>query len=119
MVLSFMNQQLAEIGVPYRFWEWAGEPPQTYFVGEFIETGGYSEDGRIEGEFTLSGFSRESYSALDVYRDLIYKRFRTPERAVINGRGVAVVYSHALLVPSGLDGVKRMEIYLSTNEWSE
>lgn len=39
MVLEFLKEQMDDLNVPYRFWEWAGEIPQTYFVGEYTETG--------------------------------------------------------------------------------
>lgn len=119
MVLEFIKEQMDDLNVPYRFWEWTGEPPETYFVGEFTETGGNSEDGAIEGEITLSGFTRGTYADLDALRDKIYLRFRNGERTVKNGKGVVVTYSHAMTVPSDLEGVKRMNIYLSTFEWSD
>lgn len=119
MVLEFLKEQMDDLNVPYRFWEWAGEIPQTYFVGEYTETGGNSEDGEIEGEITLSGFTRGTYADLDELRDKIYKRFRNGERIYRNGKGAVVTYSHAMTVPSDLEDVKRLEIYLSTYEWSE
>lgn len=119
MVLQFINEQMQDLNVPYRFWEWAGDVPETYFVGEFVETGGNTEDGMIEGEFTLSGFTRGTYADLDALRDKIYLRFRNGERTIRNGKGVVVTYSHAMTVPTDLEDVKRMDVYLSTFEWSE
>ncbi len=119
MVLEFVKEQMDDLGVPYRFWEWAGDIPQTYFVGEFVEASGNSEDGLIEGEVTLSGFTRGTYADLESMRDKIYKRFRNGERLYRDGRGVVVVYSHAMTVDTDLEGVKRMDIYLTSKEWSE
>lgn len=119
MVLEFVKEQMDELEVPYRFWEWAGDVPETYFVGDYTETGGDSEDGLIEGEVTLSGFTRGTYADLDALRDKIYLRFRNGERILKDGKGAVITYSHAMTVPSDLEGVRRMEIYLTTFEWSE
>lgn len=119
MVLEFVKEQMDDLGVPYRFWEWAGEVPQTYFVGEFTEASVTSEDGHVEGEFTLSGFTRGTYADLDGMRDKIYRRFRNGERTFRDGRGLVVEYSHATTVDTDLEGVRRIDIYLSTFEWSE
>lgn len=119
MVLEFIKEQMADLNIPYHFWEWSGDVPQTYFVGEFTEASSYSEDGLIEGELTLSGFTRGTYADLDAMRDKIYTRFRNGERLYRNGKGVVVEYSHAMTVPTDLEGVKRIDIYLSTFEWSE
>ena len=119
MVLEFLNEQLANLEVPYQFWEWNGEIPQTYFVGEYSEIGGNSEDGMVEGEIILSGFTRATYADLNAWRDKIYKQFRNGERNFDNGKGCVICYSHAMTVPSDVENVKRMEIYLNTFEWSD
>ena len=119
MVLEFIKEQMENLEVPYRFWEWVGNPPQTYFVGEYTGTDAMSESGEIQGEFVLSGFSRSGYADLLTYNDKIYKRFRNGERIYRNGKSAVVCYSHSLTVPSDLEGVKRLEIYLNTHEWSE
>lgn len=119
MILEFIKDQMDDLNVPYSFWEWHGDPPETYFVGEFSETSSLSEDGHLEGEFSLSGFTRGTYASLDAYRQLIYKRFRNGEKRCGAGGSCAVYYDHSMLVPTGVEGVKRMDIYLTTREWSE
>lgn len=118
MVLGFITEQMAELGVPYAYYEWVDDVPLTYFVGEYVETDSMSEDGEIDGEMTLSGFTRGDYADLEKYRKLILARFRNGENAVLKGGSVAVYYDHAMTVPTGLEDVKRMDITLSTKEWS-
>lgn len=119
MILQFMNEQMKALNIPYRFWEWGENPPQTYFVGEFDETSMLSEDGGLEGDFILSGFTRGTFADLEVYRAAIFARFRNGLKAVKDGHGLAIYYDHASPVDTGLEGIKRVDIYLTTYEWSE
>lgn len=82
MHLEFLNNELKELGVPYKYGNWGNNPPNVYFVGEElgIEQASGGEDGRDEGEIILNGFSKTNYEDLKVWRDKIFRRFRTGQR---------------------------------------
>lgn len=118
MVLKFLNDDLLALNIPYAFWEWSGDVPETYFVGEYSESASNSEDGLISGEIILSGFTRGTYSDLEQIRDQVYAHFRNGERYLESGKGAVIGYSHSQVVPSNVENVKRLEIYLWFREWS-
>jgi len=76
-----------------------------------------------ETSFLLNGFARgkEAYVALEEAKEKISDYFsKVGGYTVIaeNGSAVAVFYSHSLVVPTGNNILKRIEINLTIKEWS-
>lgn len=74
-MLSFLNDKLDELAIPYEFGEWTAEVAYPYFVGSFQETDFRYEDNRTDGIFTLDGWARDDKAALMEAADAIRTAF--------------------------------------------
>ena len=115
-IVSFVGKKLHEAGVPYEYGEWTGNISYPYFVGSFMETESYFEDGQTVGIFTIDGWSRGSKVKLLEMVDKIKATFRSLYEAV-DGTLFFVVYSGALPAPTGENDLSKVTITLNTNEW--
>ena len=120
-ILKIISDAMASLGLEYGFAEYAGDPVvYPYFVGEYTETESTTEDGLQETTFLLTGFSRETWLALEEAKEKIENYFnRVSGQTVISesGSGVAIFYAHSLIVPTGDAELKRIQINLSIKEW--
>lgn len=115
-LLSFMNEQLEQLDIPYEFGEWTQKVSYPYFVGSFNETEHRLEDGYTGGVFTLDGWSRGSKISLVEVNDKIEQHFEDL-RAVQEGTAFFITYGTALMIPTGEQDLYRITITLNTNEW--
>ena len=118
--LKIINEAMTALGLNYSFMEWNGEPVYPYFVGEYQETPSLNEDGLQESTFLLTGFSRESWLALEDAKEKIETYFnKVGGKTVItdNGSAVAVFYGNSLIVPTGDAELKKIQINLLVKEW--
>lgn len=120
-VLKLVSDAMTALGIEYGFVEYSNDPVvYLYFVGEYQETEGFTEDGLQEGTFILTGFTRDSWLTLEEAKDKIENYFnRVSGYTVItdNGSGVAIFYADALVVPTGDAELKSIQINLSVKEW--
>lgn len=119
-VLNFIKSGLESIGVNYEFGEWTSDVVYPYFVGEYQESAGDSEDGFQSSTFILAGFTRNTWLELEQEKEKIEKLFSqvSGETAIAeSGNAVAVFYSHSLIIPTGDAELKKIEIYLDCKEW--
>ena len=65
-VLMAVSDGMTACGLSYALMEWKGKPVYPYFVGEYQETESMTEDGKQECTFILSGFTRGSWSDLEM-----------------------------------------------------
>ena len=120
-VLAIIAGAMKELGINYSFMEWKGKPVYPYFVGEYQEVEPYNEDGMQETAFILSGFSRETWLQLEEEKQKIKNYFnKVSGKTVIadNGAAVAVFYANSLVVPTGDEELKKIQINLTIKEWS-
>lgn len=118
--LKIIKDAMKALGLNYAFMEWNGKPAYPYFVGEYQETPSLNEDGLQESTFLLTGFSRESWMALEDAKEKISTYFnQVGGRTVIadNGSAVAVFYSNSLVIPTGDAELKKIQINLDVKEW--
>lgn len=119
--LQIISDGMKSLGLEYDFGEYSGDPVvYPYFVGEYTETAPFTEDGLQETAFLLTGFSRESWVALENAKEDIESYFnRVSGKTVIadNGSAVAVFYDNSLIVPTGDAELKRIQINLTIKEW--
>ena len=118
--LKIIKDAMTDLGLNYSFMEWNGEPVYPYFVGEYQETPSLNEDGLQETTFLLTGFSRESWLALEDAKEKISSHFnQVGGKTVIadNGSAVAVFYSNSLVIPTGDAELKKIQINLLVKEW--
>lgn len=119
--LNIIAGAMKELAINYSFMEWKGKPVYPYFVGEYQEVEPYNEDGMQETAFILSGFSRETWLQLEEEKEKIKNHFnKVSGKTVIadNGAAVAVFYSNSLVVPTGDEELKKIQINLTIKEWS-
>lgn len=121
-VLSFMNTELENIGVPYEFLQWTQPVAYPYFVGEYNEFEPTLESGESDKTFILTGFCRgkDARLKLEEMRGKIEKEFHpvVGKIATLNsGSVVAIFYSTAFYVPTGEAELYKIQINLSVKLW--
>ena len=110
-----------EAGIPYQFGVFSSDISSLnyYFVGDYSETEPMNEDGLVESQFILTGTGK-GFSELESAKDMIRNLFpeTTGEVAILDsGSGIAIFYSSAMYIPTGVEGLKRIQINLNIKEW--
>lgn len=120
-ILKIISDAMASLGLEYGFAEYAGDPVvYPYFVGEYTETEGFTEDGLQESTFLLTGFSRGTWIELEEAKEKIENYFNQVSGYTAitdSGSGVAIFYAHSLIVPTGDAELKSIQINLTIKEW--
>lgn len=123
-VLKIISDAMTSLGIEYSFVRYSGNADgkivYPYFVGEYAETEGFTEDGLQESTFLLTGFSRESWLDLENAKEKIEKYFNQVSGHTVitdSGSAVAFFYAHSLIVPTGDAELKSIQINLSVKEW--
>ena len=120
-VLNIISEAMKSLGLAYGFGEYSADPVvYPYFVGEYTETEMFDESGMSEATFLLTGFSRDSWLALEDAKERIERHFNRVSgdvRITDNGSAVAIFYAYALVVPTGDAELKSIQINLRINEW--
>lgn len=118
--LKYVADLMESIGIPYDFMDWGkDEMPDTYFIGEYIESPSLTleENGFQEITFILRGFTRkEEWLVLEQAKAKI--EANVGKTAILgDGTGIAVFYESAMLVPTGDAELKSIKINLKIQEW--
>lgn len=114
--LKHIADTLHNNNINYEFMQWTSKVVYPYFVGEYSEQEPLNEDEMHESTFILNGFTRKSWLELEQAKEKIENLFN---KTVIlpNGNGLAVFYSGSLVIPTGNDELKRIQINLAIKEW--
>jgi len=115
--LSYINQVLTDAGIPYEFMEWTSDFVYPYFVGEYTEPEPMNEDGMQESTFMITGTTDGTWLSLEEAKETIENELCNRTVILPNGNGLAVLYSGSLVVPTGNERMKRIQINLSIKEW--
>lgn len=116
--LEYMKNLMQSMGIPYEFMRWNTEPPDCYFVGEYLEAPSLvrEESGKQDSTFILRGFTRGSWLQLEQYKAIIEKN--CARTAILtDGSGIAVFYDSATVVPTMDNELKSIKINLTIQEW--
>lgn len=123
-VIDIIGNALNTLKLNYGFVEYMGdkngEIQYPYFVGEYMESETFTEDGLCESTFIITGFSRGSWLELEEAKEKIEKHFNRVTGKVgitSSGSAVAIFYAHSLIVPTGDAELKSIQINLSIKEW--
>ena len=120
-LLKVVSDGMTELGLEYEFGEYTKEPiAYPYFVGEYTETEPMTEDGLQETTFMLSGFSRGTWLTLENAKAKIENYFNKVYGKTVmvdDGSAVAVFYGNSLIVPTGDEELKKIQINLQCKEW--
>lgn len=114
--LTFINEQMDIIAVPFELDEWTQAIVYPYWAGEFTEDAPTTEDGYEHTTLILTGTHRGKYSVLEKEKDKIKKHFHDL-RASTDSGAIAVSYGGAFPVPTGEKDLKRIQINLEIKEW--
>lgn len=123
-VIDIIGNAMSALKLNYGFGEYlvgeGGAIPPLYFVGSYIETETFTEDGLCESTFIITGFSRGSWLELEEAKEKIEKHFNRVTGIggiTSSGSAVAIFYAHSLIVPTGDAELKSIQINLSVKEW--
>lgn len=120
-LLKVVSDGMTELGLEYEFGEYTKEPiVYPYFVGEYTEQEPMTEDGLQETTFLLTGFSRDKWLTLENAREKIENYFNKVYGKTVmvdDGSAVAVFYGNSLIVPTGDEELKKIQINLQCKEW--
>ena len=115
-VLVAVKEGMESIGLNYAFVRWEEDPTDPYFTGEYQERESMTEDGLQECDFILNGYTRGSWADMEAAKEKIEKYFNRTVMAD-NGSAVAIFYANSLVIPTGDEELKRIEIHLNIKEW--
>lgn len=119
--LNIISEAMEALGLNYAFMEWTEKPKYPYFVGEYQEITPTNETGMQETTFLLTGFSRDSWLALEDAKESIRDYFnKVSGKTVIaeDGSAVAIFYANSFVLPTGDAELKKIQINLDVKEWS-
>ena len=120
-VLQTIDKAMESLALPYAFMTYNKTPlPPLYFVGEYTEIAGTTEDGLRELTFMLTGYTRGAWIELEQAREKIEKHFSRAygyTAVTENGTGLAISYANTLIVPTGDAELKRIQVNLNVKEW--
>lgn len=117
--LSYVNNLMSSLSIPYAFMEWKDTlPDDYYFIGEYNEVPSLTreENGHCETTFILRGFTRGDWLLLEQAREKI-ERNAAKTAIMPDGTGFAVFYDAATVVPTGDSELKSIKINLTIQEW--
>lgn len=115
-LLTVVAERMRENNISYAFEEWKEEVRYPYFVGSFVETAYRHEDGCTVGSLTIDGWGKHSASELLEESDKI-KRIFDDLRAVDDSAAFYIRFNSSQNIPTGEEGLYRVQINLDTNEW--
>lgn len=115
--IGYINSQLEGAGINYEFGVWTSDIVYPYFVGEYNESDATLEDGLHEADFFLNGFTKGSWLDLENAKETIENVFSGNTTILSNGSGIDVSYAGSLVIPTGDENLKRIQINLKIKEW--
>ena len=115
--LAYINTALTNAHINYEFMEWTSDLVYPYFVGEYSEPEPMNEDGMQESTFMITGTTDGTWLSLEEAKAIIERELCNKTAILSNGNGIAVSYSGSLVVPTGNERMKRMQINLLIKEW--
>ena len=118
-VLVAVNDQLESLGLNYEFGIMSESPPKyPYWVGEYSEPEGMTEDGKEEPTVILTGFSRGRHIDLENQKSIIKKHFKHGVSVITDsGSTVVIFYGGSLPIPLEDDDLKKCQVNLSIKTW--
>lgn len=120
VVLEKIKEVMANLNINYEFVNYSAKVSYPYFVGEYMENVANDESGKSDGEFLLTGWTRNSWEELEQAKDKIRKVFnQVSSYTLVNNDnvGVAISYDNSLIVPQDDGQLKCIQINLNVKTW--
>lgn len=117
--LEYIKNLMNQLSIPYALIRWnSGEPPDPYFIGEYIENPSpyRVENGHQESTFILRGYTRKEWMGLEEAKEKI-ERGAMKTAILPSGNGIAIFYDYGTPVPTNNDDEKSIKINLTIQEW--
>ena len=120
--LKSIKTAMSALGLNYGFVTYERKPiVYPYFVGEYTETEGFTEDGLQEATFMLTGFNRgqSAWLALENAKKTIENYFTREGRTFTadDGSIAVIMYGYSFPVPKEDAELKSIQINLTVKEW--
>lgn len=116
-ILTYINAKLRDENINYAFLRWNKEIAYPYFVGEYRELEPTEEDQYHEYNFTLTGFTRESWSELERAKKTIEDLFDSHTTTLPDGSAVVISYAGSFPIPIDEGELKKIQIDIKIQEW--
>ena len=119
-VLGVIQKELNTIAIPYEFMRWKSKTiPNRYWVGEYMETSTFTEDGYEEITLILTGTTKELWEVLMQDRVKIKNHFPNINglRISTDNGSVVIYYENSFPVPTGDENLKRIQVNLRIKTW--
>ena len=122
LTLKSIKAAMSAMNLNYGFVTYDTKPiAYPYFVGEYTEAEGFTEDGLQEATFMLTGFSRGSgaWLALENAKQSIENYFTREGKAftAADGTVAVIMYGYSFPVPKEDAELKSIQINLTVKEW--
>lgn len=117
--LGIAKNELHSIDIPYEFMRWTSSVEDRYWVGEYMETITYTEDGYEEGTLILTGTTKSSWAVLMQDRAKIKDQFPKEGglRTSADNGVVVFFYDNSTLIETGDADLKRIQINIHIKMW--
>ena len=116
-ILKYINTLIKGQGINYAFMSWEDEIQYPYFIGEYNEINVIEENRFHEYSFTITGFTKSTWSELEEARSKIERLFESHTTVLENGSGVIISYNGAFPIPIDEGELKKIQINLTIQEW--
>lgn len=119
--LKIIADDMSDIEIAYEFMTYEAPIQYPYFVGEYQEIEPIDESGLSESLFILTGYTRSTWSELEVIKNKIAKLYdKITGKKVIaeDGSAVAIFYANSQVIRTVDAELKKIQINLNIKEWS-
>lgn len=110
---------MEKLGLNYEFGTMSKSPPKyPYWVGEYSEPEGLTEDGKETPTVILTGFSRGKHIVLENQKSIIKDHFRHGVSVITEtGAAVVIFYGGSVSIPLEDDELKKCQVNLLIKTW--
>lgn len=118
-VLKEISKIMKKLKLNYAFERWNKEVSYPYFIGEYQETDGETEDGMEDISFIITGWDKgTTVGLLKTLEDIKVECPNTGYRTITDsGSAIAIFFDKSFMVPTENAELKRIEINLKIKEW--
>lgn len=118
-LLGYISTVMKKLNISYAFMRYESHPGYPYCIGSYREVNNNCEDGGSESVFTLDFFTRNTWTELLALNEIVKHEFNNKTVTLSPKHTATFFYDNHYLVDDEDPGLKRMELLIRINEWSE